>query len=169
MDAYGKALEVSFSRAGQVLDKNKIQIVDTLRALDNQIKIKTTDTERNSPSRALESESVRAHMRSLKPADRAGWASEQITQGNAIEVFSIINSPAISSGLTAAQLGTLKTLAQARFAPSESATRDSTARLLDHIDRASQDFVGQWKRLLPRKTAPTLAGALEALRSGPKA
>ena len=169
VESYAKSLDDSFARADATFTKARDTISDTISALDKEIAAKLRDPARNSAARALESESIRAHVRGLKPEKRMGFVAEAIKRGSLVEVASILGSPAVCSGISIDEHATLRTMAEQALAPQLFNKRDAAVKVSGHISQAAEDFVKRWKSFYPRPNAAStqsVVTALDALRTG---
>lgn len=167
-DDFVKSLDSGLSRAGQVLDKNRAVIADSLNAMETEIAAKLRDPAANTVSRSQEASEVRQHIKSLKKEDRMGAVSALINEQDHVSVAAIINAPPLTVGLDRKQLSILRSLAETKLLPDQVARRAAALAVLDHVDRAAADVAKRYKALYPKtnpKSVQSVAHALEKLRT----
>ena len=84
---------------------------------------------------------IRQHW--ANQSNRLSGLQSAIKDGDAATISAVLHAPHYLSGLTADQQGIIRTLAAARFAPKEVATRAETEAAMHRLTAVTDEFMGK--------------------------
>ena len=93
---------------------------------------------RSSVATGLRSSDIRSGIRALKPEEREESIRHAIESHDADTVAAVLSAPGIASGISAAQLGRLRKLAESKLAAGPTGRRDALGKLRGVLERANK-------------------------------
>lgn len=163
IDEFNQAMAHNFSRAGASYEKAEQTISAGIEALDKSIDTALMDKDRNTAGTAQAAGEIRSIIRAAKPEERSHQVEQLIKDGEHSAVAAILGAPPLASGLTRAQMTTLRTMAAARFAAVPFQQREAAGKLLEHLKSAAVHYSQTWQKYVPAPTAKASQAATASL------
>lgn len=165
---FARALEASMTRAGKAVDNQLATVRRQRDVLAKRIEEALLDPDSKTTSGIAQAGEIRAHVKSLSKKARSAMLNEMVESGDRATLTAILSGPTYLSGLTAAEVASLKDRAELKLAPVDRQQRDAADKLLDLIATAGSAFVGEFGKMLPREAKETAPAdvALNRLMKG---
>jgi hypothetical protein len=156
------AVNASYTGGARKIDTAMKAIDQANDSLTTKINAAVIDQRRNEPSRVQLAAEIRQYVRNLPDVDRPGWLMERCREGDAEVIFSVLGGSAYVSGLPVKLHAALRTYAEQKWAPKESAARDGLAKLREQMVDAGQKYYEKYASTVPTQS-PARARSTEAL------
>lgn len=165
--ALAAAAERSLATTTPAIDRRMAELVGYRDQLMKRVTASLDHPRRTTPEGLGAATEIRAHVKNAIPdARRFQFVYDSITGGDIETVAAVLHGKPFLSGLTDAQIGTLRTYAETVFAPQDNAQLQAVMSAIDRVQKAGASLLRRYSAVLDKVPADSAQTAIEHLAGG---
>lgn len=154
------------TRTGNATQKFMDSIDASLAELDRRVTVSITNPRKNEVSVATSASEIRQYVANMPKKDRMSFLHDRIEKGDHQVVTAVLDGSCWVSGLNDEEFDIVRSLAQERFAPRDTAQAAALRKCRAQVETGAYEFSNVIVRNLPRVKEDRKEAALRQLKTG---